>query len=111
MTSRRRPDKSARPFHVPLAQALEQELIQKIENTAASVRANPNRLLLSEYRPLPHANAQLSKPTFNPKVDIRLLDIFPGTPNTEIRCAIRAVALDSGETYDALSYVWGDPTA
>lgn len=111
MDSHRRPDKSAQPFHVPLAQALEQEFIQKIENTTTSVRANPNRLLLSEYRPLPHANAKPSKPNFNPKVDIRLLDIFPGAPNAEIRCAIRAVALDSGETYDALSYVWGDPTA
>ncbi|KAF2501370.1 HET-domain-containing protein, partial [Lophium mytilinum] len=42
--------------------------------------------------------------------EIRLLDLLPGLPLQPIECELRVVALDDKPEYEALSYVWGDPT-
>lgn len=41
--------------------------------------------------------------------EIRLLDLLPSTGNDTIRCDLRVASLDEHPTYEALSYVWGDP--
>lgn len=38
---------------------------------------------------------------------IRVLELQPGT-RQDVDCTIRTVSLNSGEPYEALSYVWGD---
>jgi Heterokaryon incompatibility protein (HET) len=44
-----------------------------------------------------------------PPQNIRILELHPGPPNTPLVCDI-AVQLIKGKLYEALSYVWGDPT-
>jgi hypothetical protein len=40
---------------------------------------------------------------------IRLVDIAPGTSSNPIRCTLRTISLASAtDTYEAISYVWGD---
>ncbi|KAK3387871.1 heterokaryon incompatibility protein-domain-containing protein [Podospora didyma] len=42
---------------------------------------------------------------------IRLLTIHPAEDsNSEVKCNLQLVSLDDGPLYNALSYVWGDPT-
>lgn len=41
---------------------------------------------------------------------IRLLTIQPGEPEDDIQCSLTTVSLDDQPKYEALSYVWGDPT-
>jgi len=41
---------------------------------------------------------------------IRLLDLIPGEADAMIECSIRIVSLAEGHPYEALSYVWGDPS-
>jgi len=38
------------------------------------------------------------------------LDLLPGEREDQIECAIRVVSLPSANDYEALSYVWGDPS-
>ncbi|KAI1122321.1 heterokaryon incompatibility protein-domain-containing protein [Nemania abortiva] len=52
---------------------------------------------MMEYKPL--TNAQ-----------IRLLTIEPGKIEDDIQCSLTIVSLDDKLKYEALSYVWGDPT-
>ncbi|KAL2203445.1 hypothetical protein CC79DRAFT_1279122, partial [Sarocladium strictum] len=42
--------------------------------------------------------------------DIRLLDILPGRSGEPLCISLRIVNLDTRPDYEALSYVWGDPT-
>ncbi|TAQ90805.1 hypothetical protein B7494_g827 [Chlorociboria aeruginascens] len=42
---------------------------------------------------------------------IRLLDLQPGNFDDGIQCTLRIVSLDDLPSYEALSYVWGDPAA
>jgi hypothetical protein len=42
--------------------------------------------------------------------EIRLLKILPGSFNDPLRCKLVKVSLDDKPKYNALSYVWGDPT-
>jgi hypothetical protein len=49
-----------------------------------------------------------------PKIDlqsheIRILYLLPGNRDDPLRCILRAQSLDANHTYEALSYVWGDP--
>lgn len=39
---------------------------------------------------------------------IRVLQLWPGTGNTQIRCDTQVIALGEGFQYEALSYTWGD---
>lgn len=43
--------------------------------------------------------------------DIRLLDIHPGAAEDPIVISLRAASLSENPDFEALSYVWGDPTA
>ena len=42
--------------------------------------------------------------------EVRLLDLVPGKGNAIIECSIRIVSLAERPSYEALSYVWGDPS-
>ncbi|KAK7455198.1 hypothetical protein VKT23_011072 [Stygiomarasmius scandens] len=42
--------------------------------------------------------------------EIRLLHLHPGPPESPIRCHLTTASLLSSPTYEALSYVWGDPS-
>ena len=42
--------------------------------------------------------------------DIRLLQLQPGPHGSRIECHIKHVDLDNDPAYEALSYVWGDPS-
>ncbi|KAK5651671.1 hypothetical protein OQA88_11737 [Cercophora sp. LCS_1] len=47
----------------------------------------------------------------NPGVaEFRLLELLPGRKDTPIRCTLRVAALNDKPKFEALSYVWGDPT-
>jgi hypothetical protein len=41
--------------------------------------------------------------------EIRLLTILPGKDGDEIKCSLETVSLDHNPSYEAISYVWGDP--
>jgi hypothetical protein len=45
----------------------------------------------------------------HPDRNICLLNLLPGNPDDPIRCTIRVVSLDQYPSYEAVSYVWGDP--
>jgi hypothetical protein len=51
---------------------------------------------------------------YNPLPDVdflRVLEILPGAEEDELRCRIRPMSItDAEDTYEAISYVWGDPT-
>ena len=51
-----------------------------------------------------HRYVPLSSPS-----SIRILDLHPGTPGSEIGCSLREVSLADAVDYHALSYVWGEP--
>jgi hypothetical protein len=40
---------------------------------------------------------------------IRLLDLYPGEPNSPLQGSLRTAILDPPEFYEALSYTWGAP--
>ena len=40
--------------------------------------------------------------------EVRLLCLFPGTLDEQVRCEIKKVSLSQQPVYAALSYVWGD---
>jgi hypothetical protein len=42
--------------------------------------------------------------------DIRLVTLLPGQADEEMKATLRVVSLDTSPLYEALSYVWGDPT-
>ncbi|KAH7068499.1 heterokaryon incompatibility protein-domain-containing protein [Paraphoma chrysanthemicola] len=42
--------------------------------------------------------------------NIRILELFPKASNEELRCRLIETPLDDAPPYQALSYVWGDPT-
>lgn len=41
---------------------------------------------------------------------IRLLRLYPGLSDDPLSCELEHVSLDDGPSYEAISYVWGDPT-
>ncbi|KAJ4310661.1 hypothetical protein N0V94_008334 [Neodidymelliopsis sp. IMI 364377] len=45
----------------------------------------------------------------HPDRNICLLNLLPGNLDDPIRCTIRVVSLDQYPSYEAVSYVWGDP--
>ncbi|KAL1857560.1 hypothetical protein Daus18300_010318 [Diaporthe australafricana] len=49
-----------------------------------------------EYKPLTESR------------NIRVLQLWPGTGNTQIRCDTQVITLGEGFQYEALSYTWGD---
>lgn len=42
--------------------------------------------------------------------EIRLVTLYPGNFAENIRCEVHTVSLDESPVYEALSYVWGDPS-
>ena len=42
--------------------------------------------------------------------DIRILDLLPGSFGDPLQCRLRVAAIESNPAYDALSYMWGDPS-
>lgn len=56
---------------------------------------------------IPFAEGELKHNTLSRR-EIRILDLFPGTVDDVVQCAIRVVNLDDEIEYTALSYVWGD---
>lgn len=42
--------------------------------------------------------------------EIRLLDLLPGEGDVDIECTIRVVPVGTSDPYEALSYVWGEPS-
>lgn len=42
-------------------------------------------------------------------LQVRLIKVHPGTRRDQIHCSLGTFSLESGLTYKALSYVWGDP--
>lgn len=53
--------------------------------------------------------AALYKPLDSNRSEIRLVTLNPGNFADDIRCSLSTVSLDDGISYEALSYVWGDP--
>lgn len=47
------------------------------------------------------------QPLEEPKHEVRLLEIFPGSFEEEIGCTLRAYDWSSRPKYTAISYVWG----
>jgi len=41
---------------------------------------------------------------------IRILELFPGEPQEQLRCSLRNVQLSPTLKYEALSYCWGKPS-
>lgn len=54
--------------------------------------------LFYQYYPLPREDC------------IRLLWPFPGEDERPVSCRLLSVPLEDAPSYEALSYVWGDPT-
>jgi hypothetical protein len=50
----------------------------------------------------------LRQPQFGTN-QIRVVELVPGRWNDAINCNMRTVSLDEQPSYEALSYVWGDP--
>lgn len=42
--------------------------------------------------------------------DLRILKLLPGSFGDPLHCQLRVAAIESGPVYDALSYMWGDPS-
>lgn len=42
--------------------------------------------------------------------DIRILELHPGSFHDPLRCRLRVAAIENDPVYDALSYMWGDPS-
>ena len=71
----------------------------------------------SETSPIPTDIAVISKYTYNQldssRNQIRLLQVLPhanSSADQEVHCSLFAVSLDDEPNYEALSYVWGDPS-
>lgn len=63
-------------------------------------------------QPTPRApEPYVYRPLLKDANSIRLLQIFPGVRNTEIHCVVFDYSFrhDRSASYEALSYVWGDP--
>ncbi|KAF7670641.1 hypothetical protein GT037_011220 [Alternaria burnsii] len=42
--------------------------------------------------------------------DIRILELLPGSFADPLQCRLRVAAIENNPAYDALSYMWGDPS-
>jgi hypothetical protein len=42
--------------------------------------------------------------------DLRILEVLPGSFDDSVHCRLRVAAIERNPVYDALSYMWGDPT-
>jgi hypothetical protein len=42
--------------------------------------------------------------------DIRILELLPGSFSDPLHCVLRIAAIETDLVYDALSYMWGDPS-
>lgn len=56
------------------------------------------------------SSSRIYTPLNSHKREIRLATIKPGTQLEPIRCSLSYVSLDDTPKYEALSYVWGDPS-
>ena len=73
-------------------------------------RAEPTKLLLEDDGgQQSHGLAPFQYPPLGAPTHIRVLEILPGNPNSEIRFRLREKVLGDGEIYYAVSYTWGPP--
>lgn len=42
--------------------------------------------------------------------DLRILELLPGSFDDPLQCRLRVAAIEDDPVYDALSYMWGDPS-
>ena len=86
------------------------ERIKKCRSALVPQRAKPAKLPPGngEGQPSP-GPAPFQYPPLGAPTMIRVLDILPGNPNSEIRFRLREKGLGDGDTYHALSYAWGPP--
>lgn len=66
------------------------------------------RLRISEQRPT-FAREQYRYASLTEPDQIRVLELLPGSQYDVIKCRLVIVSLDSGVSYTALSYTWGNP--
>lgn len=58
-----------------------------------------------DYSAVPHTPFAMGAP-----IRFRLLELLPGRADTPLRCTLRVASLNKRPKFEALSYVWGDPT-
>jgi len=69
-----------------------------------SPQINSNKKVL-----VPSTISSYSEWPINPKLDIRILELLPASPdNTQIHGNLTVAKLSDNPSYEALSYVWGD---
>ncbi|KAF2132408.1 hypothetical protein P153DRAFT_285074, partial [Dothidotthia symphoricarpi CBS 119687] len=42
--------------------------------------------------------------------NIRIIELLPGEPGDQLACNVAEASLDDPPSYEAISYVWGDPS-
>jgi hypothetical protein len=57
----------------------------------------------------PFVYENLSYDSSGQSLQIRVLDLLPGSKTDIIRCGLRAIAINHDTPYEALSYTWGTP--
>ena len=56
------------------------------------------------------SSSRIYTPVNSHKREVRLVTIKSGTPPEPIQCNLSYVSLNDTPKYEALSYVWGDPS-
>lgn len=65
---------------------------------------------LQVIRPGNHVSGQFAYRPLPQKRSVRLLHLHPGLEHEPLRCSLKTVDLDADPEYEAISYVWGDPS-
>lgn len=79
-------------------------------SNASPEKQTSNALLENQAsKPLPAPETYKYEP-LNGQRDIRLLYLAPGSGEDEVSCDLFHVSLDRLPNYEAISYVWGDPS-
>ncbi|KAJ0423594.1 heterokaryon incompatibility protein-domain-containing protein [Aspergillus carlsbadensis] len=73
-------------------------------------REKPISLIVSAYRAWDESRFRPVYAPLRREDEIRLLVLEPGTGKDPIRCRLEHAVLSEKPDYEALSYVWGDPT-
>jgi hypothetical protein len=74
----------------------------KISTISPQINSNEKVLV-------PSTISSYSEWPINPKLDIRILELLPASPdNTQIHGNLTVAKLSDNPSYEALSYVWGD---
>ena len=108
-------DKRPRPpFQIPLIRKTCQSMVFSVSYTVSWWLAAFPQLWLSSREDIAARDVN-SQGIYNslPSRHIRLIKIHRGRGSQEIRCefvTIRPVSMSTNEPYEAVSYVWGDPT-